>query len=577
MNKCCICAAIKGYAHHLNPVFLNMDRIGDMFDDYRVVLFFDHTEPSWFIDNTLEVIQNYVSRNNKVTLIINPTPLPNNAPKTHKIAHARNGCLQFIREHCPTFQYFIVMDSDDVSINPIKINVIKKYLQRTDWDALSFTRSNYYDLWALSTRELIYSCWHFQKPHALPVYQNAIDSALRDCPAGGLVQVYSAFGGFAIYRTAKFIDCIYDGASRLDLIPPFLLKKNIELCGNITPYQWDGPDQDCEHRSFHIMAKIKNNAKIAIAPESLFDYTGEEDECQMFSSRGMLKSCTIHSINPKSSCNNDTAYLDNMHQSENMSIYVCTNLLTYFVSSILPKMTMPFYLVSGDSDVDVQKEGLSPELFKKLVESPYLLKWFAQNITDPPAPKVFQMPIGFDYHTISNEPNHWWKMHNEGSKPIEQESVLNALRQSMKPFDERICKIFSNIHHTLHRTGDRCNDRQIAVDTLYNKHDIIVKADWHLPRSQTWREMGKYSFVLSPFGNGYDCHRTWEALCMGAIPIVRAKQFKSLFADLPVLNVDEWSDVTQELLQNTIIEFKKSEFKYEKLTLKYWTDQINGN
>lgn len=571
MNKCCICAAVKDVGCHLPAIFANMEKIGNIFQDYRVVFFYDTSDLSY--DNTLDVIKEYQTRNAKVSLIINPTPL-SNASKTRKLAHARNACLQYIREKCPTFQYFVVINCHEIGTQPIKIDRFKKYLQRTDWDALSFRRSHYYDLWALSMRDLIYSCWHFQKPHTIPVYQKAIDSALRDCPSGGLIQVYSAFGGFAIYRTHKFIDCMYDGSSRLDLMPPFLLKKNIELCGAIAPYQWDGPDQDCEHRSFHIEAKLKNNAKIAIAPESLFDYYEKEDECQMISSRGMLKSCTIHSKNPKSSCNNDTTYLDTMHQSEKMSIYVCTHLLTYFVSSILPKITMPFYLVSGDSDLDVQKEGLTSELFTKLVESPYLLKWFAQNITDPPAPKVFQMPIGLDYHTISNEPNHWWKMSNEGSNPTEQESVLNDLRKSMKPFDERICKIFSNIHHTLHRTGDRCNDRQIVVDTLYNKHDVIVKGEWHTPRSQTWREMSKYSFVLSPFGNGYDCHRTWEALCVGAIPIIRAKQFKSLFADLPVLNVDEWSDINQELLQNTIREFKQRKFNYEKLTLKYWTDQL---
>jgi hypothetical protein len=63
-------------------------------------------------------------------------------------------------------------------------------------------------------------------------------------------------------------------------------------------------------------------------------------------------------------------------------------------------------------------------------------------------------------------------------------------------------------------------------------------------------------------------------LSLGAIPIVRANQFKALFADLPVLNVDEWSDVNQELLQNTIREFKERKFNYDKLTLKYWTDQF---
>ena len=567
MNKCCICAAVKDVGCHLPAIFANMETIGNIFEDYRVIFFYD-TSDLWH-DNTLDVIKEYQTRNPKISLIVNPTPLTN-VVKTRKLAHARNACLQYIRDQCPTFQYFVVMDCDEIGAPPIKIDRFKKYLQRTDWDALSFRRTHYYDLWALSMRDLIYSCWHFQKPHALPVYEKAINNALRDCQPGGLVQVYSAFGGFAIYRTDKFIDCIYDGNSRLDLMPPFLLKKNVELCGAIAPYQWEGPDQDCEHRSFHIEAKIKNNAKIAIAPESLFDYYDKEDECRMFSSRGILKSCTIHSKNPQSSCDNDTRYLDTMHQSQKMSIYVCTHLLTYFVSSILPKISMPFYLVSGDSDLDVQKEGLAPNLFTRLIESPYLLKWFAQNITTPPAPKVVQMPIGLDYHTISNNPNHWWKMHTEGSMPTEQESILNDLRKSMKPFDERTCKIFSNVHHILDRHGDRSS----AIGALYNKPDLIANASTHLARSQTWGEMCKYSFVLSPFGNGCDCHRTWEALCLGAIPIVRAKHFKDLFADLPVLNVDEWSDVTPELLQTTIREFKQKKFNYEKLTLKYWTDQL---
>ena len=282
MNKCCICAAVKDVGCHLPAIFANMETIGNIFEDYRVVFFYD-TSDLWY-DNTLDVIKEYQTRNSKVSLIVNPTPLTN-VVKTCKLAHARNACLQYIREQCPTFQYFVVMDCDEICGPPIKIDRFKKYLQRTDWDTLSFRRNHYYDLWALSMNDLIYSCWHFQKPHALPVYQKAIDNALRDCQPGGLVQVYSAFGGFAIYRTDKFIDCIYDGSSRLDLIPPLLLKKNVELCGEIAPYQWEGPDQDCEHRSFHIQAKIKNNAKIAIAPESLFDYYAMEDECRFFSSR----------------------------------------------------------------------------------------------------------------------------------------------------------------------------------------------------------------------------------------------------------------------------------------------------
>ena len=41
--------------------------------------------------------------------------------------------------------------------------------------------------------------------------------------------------------------------------------------------------------------------------------------------------------------------------------------------------------------------------------------------------------------------------------------------------------------------------------------------------------MIKYTFILSPAGIGLDCHRTWEALCLGCIPIVCIPEFKNLF------------------------------------------------
>jgi len=35
-------------------------------------------------------------------------------------------------------------------------------------------------------------------------------------------------------------------------------------------------------------------------------------------------------------------------------------------------------------------------------------------------------------------------------------------------------------------------------------------------------KMGEHRFILSPRGNGLDAHRTWEALLLGVIPIVRS-------------------------------------------------------
>jgi hypothetical protein len=55
-------------------------------------------------------------------------------------------------------------------------------------------------------------------------------------------------------------------------------------------------------------------------------------------------------------------------------------------------------------------------------------------------------------------------------------------------------------------------------------------------------------FVISPPGNGPDCHRTWEAIYLGAVPIVLRKfwNFKEM---LPVLVVDNYENLEQDILK----------------------------
>jgi hypothetical protein len=88
--------------------------------------------------------------------------------------------------------------------------------------------------------------------------------------------------------------------------------------------------------------------------------------------------------------------------------------------------------------------------------------------------------------------------------------------------------------------------------------------------------MASCAFVLSPQGNGIDCHRTWEALCIGCIPIVKSSGINSLFEDMPVWIVNDWTDVTEENMGKVLEDFKTRSFNYDKLTLKYWQSKING-
>ncbi|KAL1507661.1 hypothetical protein AB1Y20_007278 [Prymnesium parvum] len=88
--------------------------------------------------------------------------------------------------------------------------------------------------------------------------------------------------------------------------------------------------------------------------------------------------------------------------------------------------------------------------------------------------------------------------------------------------------------------------------------------------------LGQHKFVLSPRGNGLDAHRTWEALLVGAIPIVRSSQLNPLYARLPVLVVKRWEDVTPTLLRNFYaqVQSRLPLYHYERLFADYWIGEV---
>jgi hypothetical protein len=86
--------------------------------------------------------------------------------------------------------------------------------------------------------------------------------------------------------------------------------------------------------------------------------------------------------------------------------------------------------------------------------------------------------------------------------------------------------------------------------------------------------MIQYTFVISPHGNGLDCHRTWEALVLGCIPIVKSSGLDPLFEGLPVWIVSQWDEVTRESMDYIVNTFRTKSFNYEKLKLSYWQNLL---
>lgn len=297
----------------------------------------------------------------------------------------------------------------------------------------------------------------------------------------------------------------------------------------------------------------------------------DENFCKYVCSRGILKASDIHSLKPISDIRQLHNY-DFTKLMDNSLIYIATSAIPFFIMQVFKNINNKFILVTGDSDSTVPYDIFpSNEEFIKFIESDTILHWFAQNCIVTHS-KITQMPIGLDYHTMSIC-NHSWGIK---TSPTNQEYFLKNIALHSKPFYERTIKAYSNFHFfTTTKFG---YDRKNAIEKIPN--EVIYYEPTKIQRIYTWKNQTEYAFVVSPHGNGLDCHRTWEALCLGCIPIVKTSPLDNLYIDLPVLILDDWSSLNQELLDNTIIEFKHKHcenfFNYEKLTLQYWMQKINS-
>ena len=80
--------------------------------------------------------------------------------------------------------------------------------------------------------------------------------------------------------------------------------------------------------------------------------------------------------------------------------------------------------------------------------------------------------------------------------------------------------------------------------------------------------ISKSKYVLSPHGSLPDCYRHYESMYLSAIPITIRHPKIHFLEDLPVLLLDSWDELTEDLLitsYDTIINKSR-----EKLDINYW-------
>lgn len=272
--NCIVCLPIYNCDKYLNNIFLNLLSIRTLFDKFVIIFGYDHCK-----DNSLKMLEEFKLKNDDLSINI----LINNNKRfryrTYNLAFIRNLMVEYVYTNYPEYDFFIMMDSDDVCSKPINLNILEKHLNsNSEWDSLSFNKNYYYDIWALQYGLFVH---HFRsfKENTWPIIdfiKNDITNKLNNLKENEYFNVYSAFNGFAIYKTQKFINCKYDGIrqkyfddNKIINMVNFLNSLKIkDVRHKICIYKIK---ENCEHISFHLDSIEKNNSRIMITKDILFN------------------------------------------------------------------------------------------------------------------------------------------------------------------------------------------------------------------------------------------------------------------------------------------------------------------
>ena len=268
---CCLC--VRDCYNYLQKIFQNLDLLSKEFVNFYVIFVYDNCQ-----DDSSILLEEYKQKSPFKVFIVNN--IGNNDPnRTARIANARNKCLDVIYNLIRDLDFHIMIDADDVNEKKWNINLIKQYLLENTWDSLSFNRRKYYDIWALLYDKYKYHCWGYDLNDSIMIrdhMKKEITNILKNLNTD-LFECYSAFNGFAIYRTPIFSDLTYDGFFKsireyitdkemLETVEHLSNKLDIKLkpAENLLTIQPGYPVQ-CEHLTFHLSAIKKKNARIRIS------------------------------------------------------------------------------------------------------------------------------------------------------------------------------------------------------------------------------------------------------------------------------------------------------------------------
>ena len=159
-----------------------------------------------------------------------------------------------------------------------------------------------------------------------------------------------------------------------------------------------------------------------------------------------------------------------------------------------------------------------------------------------------------------------------------------GVQRRMNPSDDRIEQLTQYMEHVPSKPrnllyvshNESSNVKRMGIKSLFYDKDWAEVNEQRVSYNTFLSNLSNSKFMICPIGNAIDCHRNWEVLYMRRVPVmVRDPYLEKLYEDYPVLFVDNYKDVTKELLIKNDNLFQKAQtMNLSGLTLPTFFDRI---
>ena len=154
-----------------------------------------------------------------------------------------------------------------------------------------------------------------------------------------------------------------------------------------------------------------------------------------------------------------------------------------------------------------------------------------------------------------------------------QDNRMSVIKNFLKfPSEESMSPLY--VSH-----NDSSSPERMGIKDLFRDKDWAIVDEDRSSYSEFLGKMNRSKFMICPRGNAIDCHRNWEVLYMKRVPIMKRHPYlEVLFKDYPVLFVNDYSEVTKDLLdENDHLYQLAMSLDITPLTLPYFFDKVIEN